>query len=87
MDLNPSIRIRKNCWMNVNQKIMAKSMNKSKYYETYFEFFCWANIEINLSKGILVIIQKGFCDRNFIISNISFASMKLKKLWPNLQIY
>ena len=42
-------------------------MNKSKYYETYFEFFCRANIEINLSKSILVIIQKGFCDRNFII--------------------
>ena len=35
--------------MNVNQKIMAKYMNNSKNYETYFEFFCCANIEINLS--------------------------------------
>ena len=26
-------------------------MNNTKNYETYFEFFCWANIEINLSKG------------------------------------
>ena len=25
-------------------------MNNSKNYETYFEFFYWANIEINLSK-------------------------------------
>ena len=36
--------------MNVNQKIMAKNVNNSKNYETYFEFFCWANIEINFSK-------------------------------------
>ena len=36
--------------MNVTQKIMAKYMNNSKNYETYFEFFCWANIENNLSK-------------------------------------
>ena len=46
-----SIHIQKTAERNVNQKIMAKSMNKSKYYETYFEFFCWANIEINLSKA------------------------------------
>ena len=45
MDLNPSASEKP-----LNQKIVAKSMNKSKYYETYFEFFCWANIEINLSK-------------------------------------
>ena len=25
-------------------------MNKSKNYETYFEFFYWANIQINFSK-------------------------------------
>ena len=36
--------------MNVNQKIMAKSMNKSKNFETYFEFFYWAIFEINFSK-------------------------------------
>ena len=36
--------------MNVNQEIMVKYMNNSKNYETYFEFFCWANIKINLSK-------------------------------------
>ena len=39
--------------MNVNEKIMAKYMNNSKNYETYFEFFCWANIEINLSKDVV----------------------------------
>ena len=49
-------------------KIVAKYINNSKNYKAYFEFFCWANIEINLS-------------------NTSIASMKLKKLWPNLQIY
>ena len=27
-------------------------MNNSKNYETYFEFFCWANIEINLSEDV-----------------------------------
>ena len=36
--------------MNVNQKFMAKYLNNSKNYETYFVFFCWVNIEINLSK-------------------------------------
>ena len=34
--------------MNVDQKIMAKYMNNSKNYEAYFEFFCWANIQIFL---------------------------------------
>ena len=62
-------------------------MNNTKNYETYFEFFCQAKIEINLSKGGGKSSQKDFCDRNFIISNFSIASMKLKKLWPNLQIY
>ena len=36
--------------MDVNQKIMAKYMNNSENYETYIEFLCSANIEINLSK-------------------------------------
>ena len=35
-------------------------MNKSKYYETYFEFFCWANIEINLSKAFWQSSKKAF---------------------------
>ena len=39
--------------MNVNKKIMAKYMNNSWNSETYFEFFCWANIEINLSKDVV----------------------------------
>ena len=73
--------------MNVNQKIMAKNMNNSKNYETHFEFFCWANIEINLSKDGEKSSQISFCDRNFIVSNIFIASMNLKKSWWNLQIY
>ena len=36
--------------MIVNHKIMARYMNKSKKYETYFEIFCSAIFEINLSK-------------------------------------
>ena len=43
--------------MNVNEKIMAKYMNKSKTYETYFEFFCWSIIEINFSK------DRGICSK------------------------
>ena len=29
--------------MKVNPKIMDKYMKQSNNYETYFEFFCWAN--------------------------------------------
>ena len=39
----------------------------------------WINVEY--------IFQICFGERNVIISNISNASMKLKKLWPNLQTY
>ena len=35
----------------------------------------------------IYMLQICFGDRNVIISNISNASIKLKKLWPNLQIY
>ena len=38
-------------WLNECQpKSMAHYMNNSKNYETYFEIFCSANIEINLSQ-------------------------------------
>ena len=66
------------------KKIMAIYINKSKNYETYFEFFYWAIIEIHFSKDRGYMFQICFADRNVIIFNISNASMKLKKMWPNL---
>ena len=36
--------------MDVGEKIIAKYTNKSRNYETYFEFFCWSIIKINFSK-------------------------------------
>ena len=85
MDLNPSALEKQ---LNERQwKTMAKYMNKSKTYQTYFEFFCWSIIEFNFWKDKGYMFQICFIDRNVIISNISNASMMLKKLWPNLQIY
>ena len=65
--------------MNVNQKIIAKYMNKSKNYETYCEFFCWAIIEINLSKD-----RSKSSKFAFVIEISLIQKWKLKKLWPNL---
>ena len=60
--------------MNVSEKIMTKYMNKSKNYETYFEFFCWSIIKINFSK-----------DRN-IYSKIAFErEMSLFQIFLVLQ--
>ena len=50
-------------------------MNKSKYYETYFEFFCWANIEINLLKDGSKSSKKAF------VTEISLFQIFLLLQW------
>ena len=62
---------------------MAKYMNKIKTMRHILSFSAEPILRLTCQK---IIFQISFCDRNFIISNISIALMKLKKLWPNLQI-
>ena len=53
--------------MNVNQKNIAKYMNVSKNYEAYFEFFCSAIFDINLSKDMGKSVKFAFVvDKYFL---------------------
>ena len=61
--------------MNVGEKIMAKYMNKSKNYETYFEFFFWSIIEIYFSK------DRNICTKFALESEMSLFQIFLMLQW------
>ena len=59
-------------------------MNNSKNYETYFKFFCWANIDINLST------DEGKSSKCAFVIEISLFQifLLLQWIWKNYgQIY
>ena len=58
---------------------MAKYMNNSKNYETYFEYFSLANIENNLLK------DRGKSSKSAFVIEISL--FQIKKICLNLQMY
>ena len=64
--------------MNVNEKSMAKYMNKSKNYGTYFEFFYWSIIKINFSKDRK---DRDICSKFALVIEMSLFQIFLMLQW------
>ena len=69
-------------WLNeCGSKMMAKYMNKSKNFETYYEFFCWCLIEINFSK------DRNICSKLALEREISLYHNNYGLIYKYIKIY